>query len=303
MPTIANIILFTVDEVMDRGLAYVDKRSQAGVMRSTKVARFRSFFGSLPVVYAQLWEDLQTTSIDDARLVVADPERDLKYLLFSIYYLKSYPIENDSSGRWGLSDRTLRDWKWRYIKKIQALKADKITWPDDWAAEGDIPVFLVSVDGIHCRIYEPQHGAWSKNPQYYSHKFKQSGLGYEVALSVFQNKCVSLNGPYPASVNDTTIFKNGIRQKIPRGKKAIVDNGYQGKDPKYSKPNPLDTKAVRKFKGRARSRQECFNTRLKNFHCLSENFRNGEAKHKSCFEAVAVICQYQLENGSPLFDV
>ena len=26
-------------------------------------------------------------------------------------------------------------------------------------------------------------------------------------------------------------------------------------------------------------------------------------KHKICFEAVCVIVQFQLENGSPLFDV
>ena len=26
-------------------------------------------------------------------------------------------------------------------------------------------------------------------------------------------------------------------------------------------------------------------------------------KHKSCYEAVAVICQYRLEHGEPLFDL
>jgi hypothetical protein len=305
MPT-KPIVLFTADEIMDRGLALADMRSQGKVMRSTKVARFRSYFGSLPVVYAELWEDLQTTSVTEAQLNVKDPNNELFHFLHAIFYLRKYPTEGDSSGKFGKCDRTMRDWKWFFIAKFQALKEQKIVWPGEWAANGadiPIPIFLVSVDGIHCRCYEPQHGEWSKNPKYYSHKFKQSGLAYEVALSVFHNQVVSLNGPYPASVNDTTIFKNGLRDKIPAGRKAIVDNGYKGKNPQFSKPNPLDAKAVRQFKGRARSRQECFNTRLKTFQCLEHNFRNGEEKHKMCFEAVAVICQYQLENGSPLFDV
>jgi hypothetical protein len=48
---------------------------------------------------------------------------------------------------------------------------------------------------------------------------------------------------------------------------------------------------------------ETFNSRLKNFHCLDDRFRHGIDKHKICFEAICVIVQYQLENGSPLFDV
>lgn len=303
-----SIILFTADQIMERGLIRVnhDKLAQARVGRKTNVRRFKRAFGSNPVVYAEIWEDLQTaTPIHPALIGVRpkDAEKKMNAFLHAVFFLRKYPTEEDGSPRFGMSDRTARDTKWYFIQKIQALKAQKITWPDDWQAAGDIPVFLVSVDGIHCRIFEPTHGAWSKNPTYYSHKFKQSGLAYEVALSVFQNKVVSLNGPYPASVNDTTMFRNGVRDKIPKGSRAIVDNGYKGKDPKYSKPNPLDSAALRNFKGRARSRQECFNSRLKAFQCLKQDFRSDEKKHKWCFEAVAVICQYQLENGSPLFDV
>lgn len=84
---------------------------------------------------------------------------------------------------------------------------------------------------------------------------------------------------------------------------AVVDNGYKGHDPTMSKPNPLDSREVSKFKGRVHSHQECFNTRLKVLQALKQQFGLGEEKHGICFEAVCVICQYQLENGSPLFDV
>jgi hypothetical protein len=301
------VVLFSADEMMKRGLICVNfsLEQQARVQRKTNVQRFKRAFGSNALVYAQVWEDLQTTSVQAARILVRpkDADKKLNAFLHAVFFLRKYPTEDDGSPRFEMSVRTARDTKWYYVRKLQALKAQKITWPEEWEGAGDIPVFLVSVDGVHCRIFEPSHGAWSKNPHYYSHKFKQSALAYEVALSVFQNRVVSLNGPFPASVNDTTIFRDGVRNKIPVGSRAIVDNGYKGKDPKYSKPNPLDSAQLRKFKGRVRSRQECFNARLKVFKCLVDDFRSGQEKHKQCFEAVAVIGQYQLELGSPLFDV
>jgi hypothetical protein len=303
------VVVYTPDEIMEHGLRMMsyDVAKQAKVCRDTNLKRFREMYGSLPVVYAHLWEDLQTTRIAEATLVVDSPEKQLLYFLHAVHFLKKYPTEGDSAARFGKSSRTLRETKWAYVLRIQALKAQKISWPDEWTRNGaeaaDIPTFLVTVDGVHCRIYEPQEGEWSKNPKYYSHKFKQAGLSYEIALSVFTNRVVSLNGPYPAATNDTAIFKNRIRGMIPTGKKAIVDNGYKGKDPKYAKPSPLDSAELRKFKGRARSRQECFNARMKNFGCLKQDFRHGVDRHRNCFEAIAVVCQYQLENGSPLFDV
>jgi uncharacterized membrane protein len=59
---------------------------------------------------------------------------------------------------------------------------------------------------------------------------------------------------------------------------------------------------LRKFKSRAQSHHESFYAQLKVFWCLDVRFCHGIEKHKIAFEAVCVICQYQLENGSPLFD-
>lgn len=303
---------FTPDEILKFGLELtgyeLDRHKH--VKRQSHVKNFKRMYGSHPDVYQAIWVDLQLIWDLEYWLVVGkDPWKDLKYFLFGIHFLRKYSDDNDASNPFKCSDGTLRDNKWRIVRGIQHLKNKKVKWPKEWeagpssAAYGDIPVFLVSVNGIHCFIQEPNHGRWLKNPAYYSHKFKKAALSYEVALSVYQNKVLSINGPFPASTNDTTIFNGGIRNKIPRGRLAIVDNGYEGNDTRTSKPNPLDSAEVRKFKGRARSRQECFNSRLKNFKCLKEEFRHGEKKHAICFEAVVVICQYQLENGSPLFDI
>lgn len=167
----------------------------------------------------------------------------------------------------------------------------------------DVPIFLISVDGVHCRCYEPWHPLHSKNPEYYSHKFHQAGLTYELGIAVYESKLVWINGPFPAGQNDITVYRKALKAKIPDGKKVIGDRGYRGEKATIRLPNSHNTKKVRQFMGRARARHESFNSRIKNFAVLSERFRHGEEKHKWCFEAVCVIVQYQMDNGSPLFDV
>ena len=113
-----------------------------------------------------------------------------------------------------------------------------------------------------------------------------------------------LNGPFKAAKHDKTIFRRkGLKDKIPPGKRVIGDKGYCGMPDIISTPNLHDAEELRRFKSHTRARHESFNARLKTFRCLDVRFRHGVKKHKIVFEAVAVICQYQLENGSPLFDV
>jgi hypothetical protein len=114
-----------------------------------------------------------------------------------------------------------------------------------------------------------------------------------------------MRGPYPAGKPDIVVFREGgLKEKIPLGMKCIADNGYRGEKQLISTPaNSLDAAGVKELKRRARARHESFNGRLKNFRCLDVRFRHNIDKHKTAFEAVAVICQYQLENGAPLFHV
>ena len=188
----------------------------------------------------------------------------------------------------------------------------KIVWPTRWTAghpdfenEG-IPVFLLTVDGVHCQIHEPKHPTKSKDSSYYSHKFRRAALNYELGISVYDNALVWLNGPTKASEHDLGIFKspNGLKAKIPEGKRVIADRGYKGKEQSavLSIPNSCDPAGVRKMKSRARARHESFNAKIKNFGVLAACFRHDLNDHKMVFEAVCVICQYQMENGSPLFD-
>ena len=119
------------------------------------------------------------------------------------------------------------------------------------------------------------------------------------------------NGPHPAGKSDLAMFRSGLKDEIPAGKLALTDNGYRGEPGKCSYKNPFDTPAVRRFKNRALARHETCNSRLKAFKILEDRFRTmgptreggptREDKHKAVFVACAIIIQYQMENGRPLF--
>jgi hypothetical protein len=181
----------------------------------------------------------------------------------------------------------------------------QIVWPENWiAGNAECPYFMVTVDGVH--RFEPKHPKWSKNPQMYSRKHNRSAVNYyELGIAIWEDRLVWISGPHPASMHDGTIFRipGGRKDKIPAGKRVVADSAYRGSKDVVSLTNPRDTPDVRKTKSRARTRHEGFNKRLKVFESISARFRHGVAQHEVVFEAVCVIAHYQMELGSPLFDV
>ena len=71
---------------------------------------------------------------------------------------------------------------------------------------------------------------------------------------------------------------------------------------KLSLPNPMDDLELANFKARVRARHETFNGRLKFYKSLSDTYHHRWAYHVHVFEAICVTVQYQIDNGSPLFD-
>ena len=115
----------------------------------------------------------------------------------------------------------------------------QIAWQEHWETN-ESPIYLFSVDGVHCRINEPIHSILAKNPTYYSNKFNQSCLNYERALLVRENKFVWIKGPFPASKHDVTFFRSDLKQEIADGMKGIADNVYRGERNVLSTPNSHD---------------------------------------------------------------
>jgi hypothetical protein len=113
--------------------------------------------------------------------------------------------------------------------------------------EGIDETFILSVDGVHCKIMEPRTDPGAK---WYSVKSNGAGLAYELAIAINHNQLCWINGPFPAGTNDMSIFKkaDGLRSLMPRGKRVIADEGYVGEPWMLSTRNPLDSTPVKDFK-------------------------------------------------------
>lgn len=180
----------------------------------------------------------------------------------------------------------------------------KIRWPyDDNDERNNAGIRLIAtVDGVHCRIFEPR---LDPGTQWYSHKVNGPALGYELAVDMHSNQLVWINGPFPAGESDITVFRkpDGLKDKIPHGKKVVADKGYRGEPDKISVPNTHDSLIASDYKKRARSRHETFNQRIKSFNIMKEQFRHGVARHQIAFEVVCILIQYDIENDHPLFQI
>lgn len=306
------MLILTPLEMHKRGLKFC-KYEDNGYIDYTKdhvQEAFSSTFGSDAVTLADLWSDLQTTTIPEARIKNAT-EKDLRYFLLTHRWFKEYStftamaVEHQELGvRDTLSKRT-----WDMVLRIVALKPLVISWPDEFDRQNTV-VYCYTVDGVHFRKYEETHETMSKDPSWYSHKGNGPGVAYEVAVHLWKSEVVHISeGHRKASTHDKTIYlePGGLGEKTQPGKKGIGDRGYRTKkgEPRLPvcTPNSHNKEAVRKFQARARARQESFFGRAKNFGCLKRDFRGDVEKHSTLFEAICVVLSYQFKNGHPLFDV
>ena len=78
----------------------------------------------------------------------------------------------------------------------------------------------------------------------------------------------------------------------------IADRGYSGEEELVSTVNDIDSLAVMKFKNRVLSRQESFNSLIKNFDCLTTKWRHGHQTHVVAFKACCAIIGYEIKSGA-----
>jgi hypothetical protein len=286
--------LLTEEEILSLGLKLVGFHQdfRQGVCNDLKQRRFRAFFGIGPTALAELFADLSKIM----------PDIDAAKLLMTINWLKLYDTEHVMTGRWGFREETVRNLTRKYIETIHQLMPTKVRW----GGFEDEEVFIISVDGVHCRVQEVRTDPGAK---WYSHKFNAAAVSYELGIAIRSNRLVWVNGPFPASRHDVATFRSGenpdsgLKAMIPDGKRAIGDSGYKGEPAKVAITRSGDSREVKKFKGRVKSRHETFNARLKSFTVLDVAFRHGFAQHKKVFETVCICIQYDIENGNGLFEV
>lgn len=284
----------TGNAILSKGLGLINMNqdSQDRKMFKTRVVYFKAHFGLHPYHVARVWKQLLETDIEEARVLprVLD---EIKYFFMALHFLKRYKTELELAAMFQINEKTAREWMWYYVRKIGALKAEKIVWPDDdeW---GDL-IFICSIDGTHCRMEEIPDPVWRENPANYTFKHNQAGVNYEVVLHLWEDRIISFRQTDAATPGDLENFRNVVRDKIPDGKRGIGDEGYRGESDVISTRNPLDAEHVKAFKARAKSRHETINEHLKTFKCMKEDFRHGKVKHGQCADAIAVLCQFGME--------
>ena len=175
-------------------------------------------------------------------------------------------------------------------------------------------IFGLTVDGANFQTREQR-----KNPsaKAYSHNFNGPGVGYEIAVAIYEDRVVWINGavaiyedrvvwingPFDPSTHDLTIFRSedGLEANMPDRMRGIGDSAYKAGDA-MTVHREGHSKEMTNFINRVRARHENFNARMKNFKILSECFRSNRVKHKTAFEAICILCQYDMENGHPLME-
>ena len=122
-------------------------------------------------------------------------------------------------------------------------------------------------------------------------------------LSLWENKVLYANAGDPASVHDMRAIREEFVGMVqPDGGRVIADSGFTGSTEKekmiFAVGNNLDSEEVKHFKGKAKARQEQFNKRMNDYVCLKTKFQHGVAKHRKCFLAILILCQYAIKDTS-----
>lgn len=315
-------MFFSYKQVLTHGLDLLGIVFRASTRFKTRVAEFKAHYGSPPSVLATVWCDLVTTGIEEARLDDADNcEEGLTRFLIANFFLTHYPkCSRDTAQKFRMYYKDVEgDNIWRWVAKIAALKSEKIFWHESMS-DPHGPKFPLTVDGKDQQRWEVKHSKLNKDRRYYSHKFDGCALKWEIGVAVHIPQIVHLAGPFRGGKHDSSIYKGeedecdkelrlklgvlekyeSLESKIPDGKFGIADGCYEG-GKKLALPCNGDSKELKKFKSRARCRHESVNGRMCKFNAIGHCFRHSIQKQKITFEAVAVLVQYHLDDGSPLF--
>ena len=285
-----------------------------GIPRGQKKAnilqeQFHKHFGSSPLDIAECWYDLCV--YDQSALSPKEKsDKGFKQFLAAQYWLWAKPKNAEMfASRFGMTVSYVRGKKlWLWIERIANLSKKKIVWGKSVDSK-ETEIYAISADGVDFKLWERKHPKYPIDTKAMSHKFNSCGAKYLIALSVFQPKCLFIEGPFRGGMGDMDMFRDsGLMKKMKaNGKVCIADRGFRSKFADESKhfalPDFMDSKPLFNFKTRVRMHQESYNRCLKHFECLSTTFTHGFVKHGIALRAVAVMVQYQMDNGSPIYCV
>ena len=307
-------MLLAVQEVLQHGLLFlqvsVTWQETLGHAKTHEI--FEGMYGAPAEVLCHMWEDLMATDMPDSEKNL----KGFKRFLMAHCFLWGYP----RNAIWlrmlffPEGEKTCQgEPLWCWIRRIADLLPSKIDFLDHWEEDEDSEVFIIGVDGTDCKTWERPHANFPVDPKRMSHKFNHAALKYEIGVAIFHDKIVWVNGPFRGGKHDLTIFReDGLKERMPQGKAMVGDRGYRTSKPDEVGvvatpiiPDPTNEgeKDFAKFMSRVRCRTETVMDRLKEYRCLSDMFRHGDAKHAVAFRATAVTVQYKIDHGAYLYQV
>jgi len=268
--------------------------------------RFRAHYGVGQKAIKALIKDMKT--------LYPEKKLDVKSVLMGMCWLRLYETEEVMAGRWGYGEKHIREVVREYVQWIGALKEFKITFKGL-----DPNCKYAPIDDTHVRVEEFKCDPSSK---WYSHKFNGPGLGFEAVCDpTNKGRMLWAEGPHPAAMHDITTFRGGKKNQKKNWKKdslyhrlpdtlmLVGDSAYSGQTDKITTTMDGHAPLTKKLFARMKSMQESCFKRLKQFKVLGYTFRHGNGtedkmeKMRRSFNAVAVLTQYDIENGHPLFEV
>jgi len=280
----------------------IDDTAQQRRLNKTNISDFKSNFGRHPLHLCRMWRDLQTTNIVEA-FMPEDEARSpngLKGFLMACHFCKTHGTVSVRASHFGGADRALCGiLTWRFVFRFSALISFKVVWPDHFDE-----TCIGSLDGTVTATNEPRDPNERRNSKNYAKKVNGAGRNHEIVVDLWRSRCIHAKMSDQGSVHDLTAMRQELVNKIPPGKRIIVDKGYitfvNDEHLFLAFANPLDCEEVKLFKKEARARHENFNKRLKDYKCLKNCFIHGIEKEMACFYAVVVMVQYAIEDTGPV---
>jgi hypothetical protein len=144
-------------------------------------------YGAPAVALADMWFDLQTTTIPGAALSESEnsSKKGLDHFLkiaqnWLWIYHRNGKILADKFQI--CEDYAKGERLWSWVHKIAALKNKKILWNPQKLNNPHGPIFICLVDGTDYHTWEQKHATLPQDHKQMSHKFKHGALKYEIAI-------------------------------------------------------------------------------------------------------------------------
>lgn len=223
-PPITHIL--TPDESLREGLllAGFSMQKQARQPKSN-VRDFNNQCGSKPIVLVCIWEDLQSATLEAAR--VPPNKLKLECSLMAHHFLKQCPTKSERKAAHQKQSLMIRDNVWCHVEKMRALKAMKTFIPNDHIEGNDI--WIPTVDDTMSVANKWARKDTVKGPAIFSFEHHATGCNSEIAISVKESRCMSMSGGHDAGsgVDRVPFGQPGGMQDMLKehDKKGIADGG------------------------------------------------------------------------------